>query len=222
MPHTPARASHKDDVLQRNVVLAALLTFQKSGSTVVQHFAWFMHDSCPCLLWRIDISASLLSVFNRQPTGGLFIFDDQLIFCPPGCLYMRARVLCCPALHHLPVPDNHDRWCVLHLRTAAWGWLAVQVSSHLQAEHADQLGCSGGVGGVAHPHTSRGNFSIVLWIVKEKCLFLVLRPGLCCKLLKLWLHKWPRSPQYLLHLWIKTHWTQSQGNQHSSQGWRDM
>lgn len=35
MPDTPARASHKDAVLQRNVVLAALLTFQKIISTVV-------------------------------------------------------------------------------------------------------------------------------------------------------------------------------------------
>lgn len=35
MLHTPARASHKDAVLQINVVLAALLTFQKISSTVV-------------------------------------------------------------------------------------------------------------------------------------------------------------------------------------------
>lgn len=126
-----------------------------------------MHDSCPCLLRRIDISASLLSVFNRQPTGGLFMFDDQLIFCPPypplravpslppGGLYVRARVLCCPALHHLPVPENHNCWCAFHLRTAEVGLTCCSgvLSSRGRTRRSTWL--FGGRGGCTPTHVTR-------------------------------------------------------------------
>lgn len=126
------------------------------------------------VLQQIYISASLLSIFNSSNLTTSWSFIQST--CRILQMHLAACIcmcLCCAALHHLLVTDNHTCWYVFHLQTPAWGWQAVQVCSHLKVEQPEQLGCSGG----GCLHTSSRNFSIVLCIEKKNvgwflfCLF---------------------------------------------------